>query len=229
MKKTYLFIFFLLIACLRVSAAPSYGTKMPEKWQLFLGTEANYVFSRDLDRDLGNFNSGQAFITTTLGITDWFCIDAGIGGGSIRYNPNYTTEIDFPEGFAGKYGFRIKLYDKPDSAWKAVCGFQHISVHPKRKIVNNVKTEVIFDDWQLSLIGSYNDLGWFVPYAGAKISRGDLIERQDSIRKRRKSDPDDSFGAVAGCYLFLTDEWWVTMEGRWFDESATSFSVTHSF
>ena len=229
MKKVLVFVFLSVLALGQVQAAPCYGTKMPEQWQWFWGTEVNYVFQRDLERDLGDFRSGQSFITGTLGITDWFCFDGAVGAGFIGYDPMDSTEISFDTGFAGKYGFRIKVYDREDNPFKAVFGFQHISVHPKRKIVNNVKREVIFDDWQASLIASYNDWGRFVPYVGGKVSRGDIIERQDSVRDRRKSNNDVDFGAVGGCNFFITDEWWLTLEGRYFDEEAASFSVTHSF
>jgi hypothetical protein len=229
MKKVYLFILLSVLALGYAEGAPCYGTKMPEQWQWFWGTEANYIFNRDLERDLGDFRCGQSFITGTLGLTDWLCFDGAVGAGFINYDPMDTTEISFDTGFAGKYGFRIKLYDQQDCPFKAVFGFQHISVHPKRRIVNNVKREVIFDDWQASLIASYNDLGRFVPYAGGKVSRGDIIERQDSAHDRRKSDDDAAFGAVGGFYFFINDEWWITCEGRYFDEEAASFSLTHSF
>ncbi|MFC1599244.1 hypothetical protein ACFL2W_00485, partial [Candidatus Omnitrophota bacterium] len=210
-------------------AASCYGTKMPDKFKWFWGTEVNYIFERNLEGNHGKFRSAQCFLTGTFGITDWLCFDGAVGWGFVKYNPSIIEEIDYDSGFAGKYGFRIKLLDRDEIPFKSVFGFQHISVHPEDNIINGVEREVIFDDWQFSLIVSYDGMDKFVPYVGGKVSRGDLIEWYDDQRKRRKSEGSESVGVVCGFNLFLTDDLWLTLEGRFLDEDAASFSTTYAF
>jgi len=228
MKAVVLLIFSLFL-CLEVYSAPCYGTKMPDKHQWFWGAETNFLNRRNLHNDLGHFSSTQFFLTGSFGVTDWLCLDGAAGRGSIRYNPAVNMEIDYDAAFAGKYGFRVKVYDKEDIPLKSVFGFQHISVHPHHAVVNNVKRRVIFDDWQFSLLVSYDGLKKLGPYLGAKVSRGDLIEWLDGDRTRRKSKESEMLGVVFGLSFFMNEDFWINLEGRCLGEEAASFGMTYSF
>ncbi|MCM8820230.1 MAG: hypothetical protein NC925_05490, partial [Candidatus Omnitrophica bacterium] len=87
----------------------------------------------------------QNFLLLSYGLDDWFCIDLKAGMGYIKQKPSGYIEIDYPESFAGGYGFRVRLYNKGN--FKSVFGFQHISVHPRKTKSNNDIHRAIFDDW----------------------------------------------------------------------------------
>ena len=104
-----------------------------------------------------------------------------------------------------------------------VFGFQHISVHPHHEFIDNTKRKVIFDDWQLSYLISYN-MRLFTPYVGIKLSRGDLIEWIGEERKRRSSEDREALGVVLGLDFNLNKKLWFNLEARFLDEKAVSFS-----
>ena len=225
----YLFFLLFLFSTYDVSSAPCYGTKMPSKYQWFWGTEVNYIFKRNLEANQGKFRSAQCFLTASFGLTDWLCIDAAAGQGFVKYNPSQIEEIDYDSAFAGKYGFRIKFFESENLPLSSVFGFQHISVHPHHNVINNIKRRVIFDDWQLSLLLSYDGMNRFFPYIGGKVSRGDLIEWYNDSRKRRKSEDSQSLGLVCGFNFFFTRDFWLNLEGRLFDEKAASLGINYAF
>lgn len=210
-------------------SAPCYGTRMPSQFQWHWGLETNVVKRRNLERNNGKFRATQGLLIGSFGITDWLCFDGGLGGGYIKYNPADAAEIDYSSSFAGAYGFRLKLYDSSKSDFKSVCGFQHISVHPHTQFVNKVKRKVIFDDWQISWIVSYNRFKIIIPYLGVKFSRGDLIEWVDGNRIRRKSEDSQMTGIAFGFDVNLGSQYWINIETRFIDEQAGSISITRAF
>ncbi len=223
-------VFFLLFSFpFNSFSAPCYGTKMPKKSQWFWGIEVNSIIKRDLEGVGGKFRSSQGFLTGSFGIFDWLCFDGKLGYGFVKYHPLDLAEIDYKGSFAGAYGFRIRVYDSPFSEFKAVFGFQHISVHPHHKVINNIKRKVIFDDWQLSFLVSYNRFEKFIPYLGAKASRGDVIEWLDDKRNRRKSEDSQMFGAVVGFDFYFNPRCWLNLEARFLDERAGSIRLTYAF
>ena len=229
MKQAYFLILLFLVFNSCVYSAPCYGTKMPSRYQWFWGTEVNYIAKRDLEANHGSFRSAQCFLTASFGLTDWLCLDGAAGQGFVKYSPGLIQEIDYDSAFAGKYGIRTKIFEMEKIPLSSVFGFQHISVHPRHNIINNIKRRLIFDDWQLSLLLSYDGLKQFSPYIGGKMSRGDLIEWYNDNRKRRKSEDSRSIGFVCGFNLFLTDDCWLNLETRFFDEKAASLGINYAF
>jgi hypothetical protein len=204
------------------------GTKMPRAHKWFWGAETNLLFKRALDKDYGKMNSRDYFIIASYALTDWLCLDGKIGIGDIRARSS-AYDLDYNTNFAGGYGFRIKLFDREDNPYKIVCGFQHISVHPDAAYAGIEKKEPILDDWQGSLVVSYNGWKTLTPYLGAKFSECDLIEWTDGERKRKKSRNGASWGLAAGLYYFVDPSVWVVVEGRFFDERALSCALVKSF
>jgi len=111
---------------------------------------------------------------------------------------------------------------------KAVLGFQHISVHPKSIHLGNTKHRAILDDWQWSLLFSYNFRS-ITPYLGTKWSRVDYIHKIEEDRKRRMSDLTKDMGLVVGSDFSITDKVWFNLEGQFFDGEALAASVNYSF
>ena len=143
-------------------------------------------------------------------------------------NPYNHEEIDYASAFAGKYGFRIKLIDNEGEPFKLVTGFQHYCVHPRGELINGVKRRVILDDWQGSVVGSYDITDKFSPYLGVAFSEGDVIEWYGDYRKRRQSENSDAWGMILGFNYFLDDNWSINIEGRMFDGKVVTCGVNYA-
>jgi len=207
-------------------AAPCYGTKLPERNKFFTGLENNNIFKRNLENDYGKVKSAQYFLLLSYGIFDWLSIDLKGGAGNINQQTSDGNHIRYATGFAGGYGLRLKFFD--NNKIRGVLGFQHISVHPASKDVDNVKNKAILDDWQVSLLGSY-DIWKFSPYLGTKWSRTDYIHKIESSRKRQMSDMTQDIGLIVGTNINLTNQIWINLEGQFFDVQAAAASLNYSF
>lgn len=221
-------LFFLFVFCLAPSSysAPCYGTKMPQKNKFFMGTQAHSIFKRYLEDQYGKLRSSQEFLLVSYGAFDWLSIDLKGGAGYIKQHPVGNDEIDYPSGFAGGYGFRLKFFDL--SGVKMVFGFQHISVHPHSAHLWNGKNKAILDDWQTSLLVS-RDFFKVTPYLGTRWSRIDYIHWVGEDRKRKMSDLTKSIGLIVGVDIPVTQKIWVNLEGSFFDSDAAAFSVNYEF
>jgi len=226
MKKFFLLFISVFFFSMPLYAAPCYGTKLPSKNKFFTEVQTYTLFKRYLKDDYGKLRSRQHFWGFSYGAWDWLCVDLKIGTGNIKQHPVESDELDYPSSFAGGYGFRLKFYDS--NKVKAVVGFQHISVHPYTITVGNTKNQSVLDDWQYSLLASY-DFSRLTPYLGMKWSRVDYIHWVDEERKRKKSDLTRHLGLVCGFNLALTEKTWLNLEGHFLDEEALAFSLNYSF
>ncbi len=220
---------FVLIFCLffpSVYPAPAYGTRLPQKEQFQFGFETYVIFERSLEAEFGELRSNMRFLKITCGIYDWLSLDLKGGSGNLKQHPLNSDEIDYPSSFAGGYGLRFKFYDQKKI--KGVLGFQHISVHPRSVRLEGLKNMAILDDWQVSLLGSY-DFSKFTPYLGAKWSRVDYIHWLEGNRKRRMSDLTESLGIIVGADIGLSPNTWLNLEGQFFDGEALAASFNFSF
>jgi len=226
MRKVFFVLVLIFCFAPPVYAAPCYGTKMPKKKQFFTGFQTHTIFKRYMENNYGKVRSFQNFLLISYGVYDWLSIDLKGGAGYIRQHPVGSDEVDYPSGFAGGYGFRLKLYD--DKKIKAVFGFQHVSVHPGSIHLGTVKNRAILDDWQASLLASY-DFKRVTPYLGTRWSRIDYIHTVADSRKRKMSDLTRDIGFIFGLDLPLTKNTWLNFEGQLFDSEAAAFSVNFSF
>jgi len=226
MYKFFLFSILIIQIAFTCYPAPSYGTKMPAKKSFSMGLQNYTLLKRYLEDDYGKLRSVQDFLLVSYGVFDWLSIDLKGGAGDIKQHPIGASEIDYSTGFAGGYGFRLRLLDKKNT--KVVFGFQHISVHPKRTYVSGVKNKAILDDWQVSLLASY-DLKYLTPYLGTRWSRVDYIHWVDEDRKRRMSDLSKSVGFIFGFDVPFTEKMWLNLEGSFFDSDAFACSLNYSF
>ncbi len=222
--STTLFIFLFLP--LFGYAAPCYGTKTPLKNKFFMGLQTHSLFKRYLEDDYGKVRSTQHLLLLSYGVYDWLSVDLKGGAGNIKQHPVGSDEVDYTSSFTGGYGLRVKFLNQ--DRIKAVLGFQHISVHPKSSRLGDTRHRAILDDWQWSLLVSY-DFKKITPYLGTKWSRVDYIHKIEEDRKRRMSDFTKSIGLVTGFDLPITEKVWLNLEGQWFDGEALAFSVNYSF
>lgn len=207
-------------------AAPCYGTKMPKKKEFFVGAQTHSIFKRYLEDEFGKIRSTQYFINLSYGVCDWFSIDLKGGSGNIKQHPVGSDEVDYTSNFAGGYGLRLKFYDKQNT--KMVFGFQHTSVHPKSTHLGDTKNQAILDDWQTSLLASYN-FKKVTPYIGTRWSRIDYIHKEAGTRKRKMSDLTKDIGLVFGCDLDIGKRVWFNLEGQFFGGEALAVSVNYNF
>lgn len=207
-------------------AAPCYGTKMPQKKELFVGFQTHAIFKRYLEDEYGKLRSTQHFLLLTYGIFDWLAIDLKGGAGNIKQHPLGSDEVDYTSNFAGGYGFRLKFYERKNMSM--VFGFQHISVHPKSRDLGEVKNKAILDDWQASILAAYN-FKKITPYLGTKWSRVDYIHKVSDVRKRKMSDLTKSIGLVFGLDIPLPKNTWLNLEGQLLDTEAASLSLNFNF
>jgi hypothetical protein len=226
MVRVFLFILFLLPSFFYSYPAPCYGTKLPEKGNFFGGGQTHIILERHLEAEFGELRSTQHFFQFSYGFFDWLALDLKGGAGNIKQHPQGSDEIAYTSSFAGGYGLRLKLYDKEKV--RAVLGFQHISVHPASVRLNGIKNQAILDDWQVSLLASY-DFSKFTPYLGTKWSRVDYIHWIEDNRKRRMSDLTESIGLVFGFDIGLTPNTWLNLEGQFIDGQALSSSFNFKF
>lgn len=226
MKRILLILILLMSVVGFADAAPSYGTKMPEKKQLFLGGQTHWVARRNLEKEYGTIRSLQHFLLVTYGVSDWFCLDLKGGAGSIEQKPSGGDEIDYTTGLGGGYGFRVRVFEREKA--KVVFGFQHISVHPESTKIAATKHKAVVDDWQFSLLASYA-FSRLVPYVGTRWSRMDHIHWVNSNRKRERSDLTKSIGVIAGADIPLSKRIWFNLEGSTLDSESVALSVNVAF
>ncbi len=207
-------------------AAPCYGTKLPQKFKIFMGIQSYSVFKRYPENGNGKLRSQQEFLLLSYGLLDWLSIDLKGGCGYIRQHSAGSDELDYPAFLGGGYGFRVKFYGQGDT--KMVFGFQHISIHPHTISVEGVKHKAVSDDWQFSLLASY-DLKRITPYIGTRWSRYDYIHWTNADRKLEKSDLGRSVGLIVGCDLPISEKFWLNFEGKLFDREALTGSMNYSF
>ncbi|UCC94975.1 MAG: hypothetical protein JSW40_09240 [Candidatus Omnitrophota bacterium] len=226
MRQLFFAFILLNLLCYPSYAAPCYGTKMPKSRQFFSGAQTYSIFQRHLEDGHGELRSVQHFFLLSYGIYDWLSIDLKGGAGNIKQHPFEKDEVDYPSGFAGGYGIRLRLYE--EEKVKVVFGFQHISVHPRRVRLGHQKNQAILDDWQVSLLGSYQIFS-ITPYVGTRWSRIDYIHWVEEDRKRRMSDSAKSIGLIFGFDIPLNEKVWLNIEGQFFDSEALAFSVNFEF
>ena len=225
-KIRLLFIVFIFFLSANSYAAPCYGTKMPKKNKIFIGAQTHSIFKRYLKDDQGKLKSWQNFFLLSYGVFDWLSLDLKGGAGYIKQLPLGSDELDYPTYMGGGYGLRLKLYRVKNT--KVVFGFQHISIHPKTIYVGADKHKAVLDDWQFSLLASY-DFKKITPYIGTRCSRVDYIHWLNDNRKRHKSNSAKSMGLILGVDLPVTTNCWINLEGQLFDSEAAAFSLNYSF
>lgn len=222
--KTLGLLLFILFATRLCFAAPIYGPNMPDKGKWDAGSQINIVFERDMEEQNGELESEQYFLTLSYGFWEWFCFDGKIGAGNVRREN--TGSINYNTNFAGAYGLRAKVYDNDANGVRGILGFQHISVHPDPRNVEGIKHEVIWDDWQFSLLVS-KDYKRITPYLGTRVSRVYCIRKINKERSRIRSS--DEWGVITGFDFLINDRTRFNLEGRFIDGLAMSTGVTCKF
>ncbi|MFA5146937.1 MAG: hypothetical protein WC515_06175 [Candidatus Omnitrophota bacterium] len=210
-------------------AASSNGTRLPPGHDVELGYEFNMIFDRPLDRSYGTLRSRNHFYTVSFGVADWLSLDGKIGiGDATETGSSHLPKLEFDTGFAGGYGFRFKVFDSEKYHIRVIAGFQHISVHPQDRSAGDDKYESFLDDWQVSgLIAG--DIEFVTLYAGIKGSDCEMVYKVNGHDKKRRYS-EDHVGLISGAEIYLFDgKARLSVEGRFFDETALSVSSSYLF
>jgi hypothetical protein len=208
-------------------AAPTDGTEMPYKNKFITGYQNNSIFKHDLAESYGSVRSIQNYYTLSFGVFDWLALDGKIGFGDVREKGGNRPKIMHDIGFAGGYGCRFRVLDDKINKVLVVTGFEHTSTHPQSKKIYGNKYEAIYEDWQGSLVAS-KEIGRFTPFAGAKISYGNLIQKTNNI-DRKNRPPAYYAGVVVGCSVRITKNTFLSVEGHFIDETSLSSGFYYKF
>ncbi|MBU0650663.1 hypothetical protein KKC59_02005 [bacterium] len=210
-------------------STPLEGPTMPDKNKWRIGYQTNVVVEQDIHYLQGDVNSFCNFINFSYGLNKYVCLDGKLGVGDVDYDRDIGEEFNYHTGFAGGYGFRVKLFDDEtvDDNIKFIVGAHHICVHP-HSISDSagLKQEVVWDDWQVDGI-MFKQFGSFIPYVGAKIKKVYLIRKTNGDRTRMKSDTE--VGGACGFDYRFNDNWVFNAEARFIDEEAYSAGVSYLF
>ena len=225
--KIYVLIVAILFTACSIFAAPTDGTNIPYKGKYITGYQNNSIFKHDLGETYGNVRSFQNYYTLSYGVFDWLTLDGKIGFGNVREKGGNRPEIQHNYGFAGGYGFRLRVMDDAVNKVRVVTGFQHTSTHPADRNLDGNKHMAIYEDWQLSLVSS-KDIGMITPFAGAKISYGNLIQKTNDI-DRKNRPPKYYGGVILGCDVKLTKNTYLSVEGHFIDETSLSAGAYYKF
>lgn len=229
MRKFVILAFAVLLSlsAIKIYAAPTDGTSMPYKGKYITGYQNNTIFKHDLADSYGNVKSDQHYYTLSYGVFDWLSLDGKIGFGNVREKGGIHPKVDHNYGFAGGYGFRLRVLDDLKNKVSVVTGFQHTSTHPASKNVNGDKRFAIYEDWQVSLVSS-KEIGRLTPFAGVKLSYGNLIQKTNDI-DRKNRPPAYYAGTVLGCNVRLTQNTYISVESHFIDETSLSSSFCYKF
>lgn len=210
-------------------ATPSNGTRFPPTRNVEFGYEYNMMFKKALNHSHGDLDNQDNFFTASFGAFDWLVLDGKIGLGSVSLKDSVNIpKLDFNAGFAGGYGFRIMAFEHKKLGVRLILGGQHISVHPPARSVNNDKYTSCFDDWQGTAIVA-KDFRRFTLYAGAKGSDGQLVYKINNENMKRIYSKNH-LGLVTGFEAYLLEnKLKIGAEGRFFDETAFSATVSYLF
>lgn len=225
--KVYGPLVLLLLSAYSLFAAPTDGTNIPYKGKYLTGYQNNIIFKHDLAGHYGNVRSDQHYYTLAYGVFDWLTLDGKIGFGNVREKGGDHPKVAHNYGFAGGYGFRLRVMDDPKNNVRIVTGFQHTSTHPASRNLNGDKREAIYEDWQVSLVSS-KDIGRVTPFAGAKLSYGNLIQKCNEI-DRKNRPPAYYAGVVLGVGIKLTKDLYVSVESHFIDETSLSSGIYYKF
>lgn len=217
----------LLLTSYSLYAAPTDGTNIPYKGKYVTGYQNNSIFKHDLGNSYGNVRSDQHYYTLSYGVFDWLTLDGKIGFGSLREKGGVHPKVEHNYGFAGGYGFRLRVLDDAKNKVRIVTGFQHTSTHPASRNLNGDKREAIYEDWQASLVSS-KDIGIFTPFAGGKISYGNLIQKTNEM-DRKNRPPKYYAGAVLGCNVKITKNTYMGVEAHFIDETSLTSGIYYKF
>ena len=211
-----------------LEAAPSNGTRFPKQGKIESGYEYNVMFERPLRRSFGDLATQDHFYTLSLGAFDWLSLDGKIGIGDVSERDGKLPKLNYNTGFAGGYGFRARVFSNDKWGLRAILGGQHICVHPQVRSIDSDKYESILDDWQVSAVIA-KDFKYITAYTGISGSDCQLIYTLNKHDRKRVSS-DSHIGLITGLEAYLFDnKLKAGVEGRFFDETALSATVSYLF
>ncbi len=207
---------------------PTSGAVLPDKGSWSQSAEVNFLFEKEMKRPKGEVESRQYFTTLSYAPSDWFCFDFRAGCGNLKFEEASSSAINYNTAFAGGYGFRSRLTQPDESFLDILWGFQHTSVHPDPRNVNNTKNEISMDDWQTSIICA-KKIKFLYPYAAIKYSRVNLTRITNESKDRKVSGSINRVGLAVGTDFIINKYIDANIEGRFFDEKGLSVNLSWKF
>ena len=225
-RSVFLSFLILLGICNTGFAIPAEGTFLPSVNKSIWGVQFNHISARDFNKVEGIGSTTQYFVKISYGLTERLFIDGKVGLGNVGFDRNDDVKLNFPTGFAGGYGFRYLLHDNSEEKMKVLFGFQHISCHPLKDTINNLKHRIIWDEWQETLL-FLKTWSKTTVYAGPQYSAVQLKYKTDDFRRRLKGE--DVWGAVLGLDYYCNERTAINTEIRLFNEWAFNIGMSCKF
>jgi len=209
-------------------AMPTDGVIFPEEGKWKIGTQTNLLFEKRMKRPKGDLESEQYFNMVSYAPFTWLSLDFRYGWGNVKFDPKDGESINYNTAFAGGYGFRARLMNQNKRPVDVIYSFQHISVHPDPRKVEEIKNEICLDDWQASFILSKR-INFFNPYAGLKYSKVILTRITSDVKGRKTAGSVDHLGLAVGADFAFNSNLYLNVEGRFFDEQGLNVNLNWKF
>lgn len=225
MKKIIFFLAGVVFFVNFVYAVPIKGPFFLKKGKFEVGSEANIVIRRDIEKITTNIRSSQFFYCMAYGIFDWLDIEAKFGTGDIANDQYNDQKFYYNYNWGGGYGLRLKAYESDKI--KFILGWHHISIHPNpNKNTDNLTHKAILDETQFdTIIGLKGER--FSPYLGIKGSYTRLIRRIGAERTTLRGE--ENYGFAMGFDYMFNDHTRLNLEGRFVDEYALTCGINYIF
>ena len=226
-KKIIQYTLAFIFLCINSAfAIPAEGNFLPSVHRWVWGVQYNNILRRDFNKVESKTSSIQYFIKGSFGLTQKLFFDGKIGWGNIQLKCEDGINNDFPTNFSGGYGLRYLCYENEDFGLKSIFGFQHISCHPHKDVIDNIKYYAIWDEWQGTglLIKCWDKAAI---YFGPQYSVAQLKYKEDDQRCRLKSE--DTWGVLIGGDYQVRKNININIESRFFDEWALNLGINVKF
>ena len=222
----FIAVLILAVSPINAVAIPSEGNFLPALRKTIWGFQFNKIFLRDFNKIEGEGMTKQYFLKASYALTERFFLDGKIGLGSIKFKRNDGTDLDFSSGFAGGYGLRYLVYQNNRKGWKSIFGFQHVSCHPFKDMVNDVNHRIIWDEWQSTWL-FIKEWKKAALYFGPQYNLAQLKYKVDENRRRLKAE--DSWGLLFGGNYRFMKKASISAEIRVLDEWAINTGICYKF
>ncbi len=221
--------------------ASSVGGDIPEKGELAVGFETNFMTKREVkdvtQNQSAELKSNQYLATLAYGLLDRLALKVKLGAGDLRYKDADEKQVT-EEGFLWGIGLDSKVYENEENGLKLLLGAEYFSagdldVKSRYLDPNDTLTFEDWREWQISFLVA-KDIARFMPYLGVKYSDFEMDYKwydssAGTTTTGKKIEADKNFGVFLGTDYRLGENWKLNLEGRFIDETAMSFAGTYKF
>ena len=210
-------------------------------------TETSGLGSPQKTKNIKIDKNEQIMLKTSYGLLDNLDVYLKLGATDSKAKDNFyegnahygDDKINTDTGFA--YGFGLKGTYELENSWFIGYDLQYLRSEQKAKVIETVVAtgesdstkykSLVVQEWHIApyIAKRIND---FTPYFGVRYSDMKVKMKKPSgsgWTDDHKYKADDNVGVFLGTDYKVTDNWTLNLEGRFIDETATSFACTYKF